>query len=924
MAPPKRPARPGSSVKGKRGQRVAGPGVGSERATSAKAERSKSAVEDEAPTPWDGGDKDLPLLDQVQELVSKQKELMALELEEAKDQALHWKRQFEQLSAAAATRQQKQHDKTTHVQTSQTRVGHPLTHRELLRLPLDVTTQCILRNLDVLDLSGEPLKLTDLEVAIKRLPRLARSAGLSLARSELGDDAARTLQKLLEFSFVSVDLSSNDLGPVGLAAVLTALPRRGTIVRLNLEANQPLASTPLIGEKLGNFVADAYRFAPNLHSLRVTLNDYLSPAGGKGKASSGGGAGKGERRGKNPLNALQFVRMLRRADGMSLGDLGLVGARLSLETTKQLAFLLGERPGQSITNLDLSYAFLGLAGAKALAGALRRPSCPLTGLHLPHNAIGSGGAEAICKALLQAKNESLTTLNLRANQITDSGGEVLRQLVLSTPTLTLLDVTHNELGGRASSRLAAASMSSASLCRVRGLDCSMAEQVKLGVHLYETRKQLRAGEPFFENMEEKAVENANGTTTTDGFLEVYHFVVPSPPSDESALKLVVECELSRKDGGLFLWRLVRQRNTPTRTVESRRVMLTGGAEGASGWMPRGQTLFLRGMIGLDALRAERGRGQDELNEEEDEEDKSEGGSTGNAEESGGAWVVSVEVQACGDNYKQLPAKEVQQMNSYVVRGLRVSWCPHWCISSPAVGNCPLPLYTSTTNHMLEENQEVGMFDQTLSAADTAAVEAEREFLGPALGLSSSAEWVCLRRVFLPKATSSLGAAVSLRALPLSSSAAKALARIEWCLVRSSPFTLDYRVLSNGEFTLVEGLEALNLPSAPRLWRWNRLQLEQGLTSVVSDAGDTISLWICAFDDQRRPVGRGDVVIEAREFQLEFADHVADLPAIAQGAVTLYSPLEMAKKSTVGSPQLLNFDRNSLPLSMCPASELAWQ
>uniref|UniRef100_A0A7S2WJM3 Uncharacterized protein n=1 Tax=Rhizochromulina marina TaxID=1034831 RepID=A0A7S2WJM3_9STRA len=929
MAPKKRPTRPESSGR-------------SQRRPQAEVKVSKDKApgkEGEAPAPWESKEaRDLPLLDQVQELVGKQKELMALELEEAQDKALHWKRQFEQLAATAATLQQAkgQPERGMAVHSA---VGHPLSHRELLRLPLDTAILKILKGLEHLDLSDEPLKAKDLEAAIKRLPRLHRSPRLSLARAGLTDDLARTLQKLLEYSFIKVDLSSNNLGAIGLAAVLTALPRRASVTELNLEDNQPLASTPLVGERLGNFLMDAYRYAPNLCSLRVTLDDYNSP-GAAAAAKAKGGA---KRRGKSPLNAVQFVRMLRRADTLTLSNLGLVGARLSLETIKQLSSLLGERPGQSLTNLDLSFAFIGFAGATALASALRRPGCPLAGLQLPHNGLGSGGTEAICEALLKSRNETLTTLNVRANQITDSGAEALRRLVLASTTLTFLELGDNDLGSRASAQLASTIVESVSLCHVRGLTCSAAQGAKVEAHLCETSKGLQAGAPFLEDAEEKALDSANGTTTSDNFMEAYHFVVPTPPKAGHGVKLVVECELSRKDAGLFIWRIVRQRNSPSRAVDSRRVLLTGGAEGASGWMPRGRTLLLRAALGLGNLAME--EPVEGLEEEKMEapsrrtkrkprkpkpdvflEADSEEEETGPVDEgSARGWILSVEVQACDEGYKALSAKEIEQANSYIVRNLRVSWCSAGLISAPFVGNQPFLFPEQPGNQQrLSRAAEAGLFNQSFVNADRASMAAEREFIGSALGLSSTTEWTCLRRVFLPRAAASIGANLSLRLSPVSASTARTLAGVEWCLVLSSPFTMEHQVLGNGDLAFVEAVKALAKPDAPRLWRWNRLDLDPSHVSTSSEAGDNVSLWVCPYNDQRQPVVSSEVVIDVQDFHLEYPDYFADLPAIEQGPVHLQDPLALAQKSTAEMHFVMDFDRNPFPMAMSSVSRLMWQ
>jgi len=84
-----------------------------------------------------------------------------------------------------------------------------------------------------------------------------------------------------------------------------------------------------------------------------------------------------------------------------------------------------------ITTLDLTFIFLGDAGAQALAG-----NHTITALDLGHNHVGDAGAQAL------AGNQTITRLDLRHNDVGDAGAQALA----GNHTITTLDVRHNPIG----------------------------------------------------------------------------------------------------------------------------------------------------------------------------------------------------------------------------------------------------------------------------------------------------------------------------------------------------------------------------------------------------------------------------------------------------------------------------------------------
>lgn len=135
-------------------------------------------------------------------------------------------------------------------------------------------------------------------------------------------------------------------------------------------------------------------------------------------------------------------------------SLGLPFARLHPRTVNDIATYAIA----SLTRLDLSFCYIGPAGAQVLALALGgggRGSRSLLHLRLPHNAIGDAGTTAIACAL--AKNHCLASLDLASNGIRSAGGTALASLFRGNLiALSRLDVGDNPLGIEASQTLASA------------------------------------------------------------------------------------------------------------------------------------------------------------------------------------------------------------------------------------------------------------------------------------------------------------------------------------------------------------------------------------------------------------------------------------------------------------------------------------
>lgn len=285
---------------------------------------------------------------------------------------------------------------------------------------------------------------------------------------------------------------------------------------LRLEANVLFSRAPDAGARLGTGLRAAIKAGGCRHlwDLSVTLDDFDStffqnaPRKTKLKKTGGPvttiGSGRGtnkavvatpalpRRNPADPMNALAFTRAFHpRASGGGLGallngddggggggrgrdsrtrkgsitSLGLPYARLHPRTVEELAAYAIS----SLTHLDLSFCYIGPAGAATLARALDgcegdqsegsatrgRGSRSLRSLKLPHNAIGDSGACALSRAL--QSNRCLKSLSLASNGIGPAGGRALAEVVgQGGSTLACVDVGDNPLGEDASRLLVAA------------------------------------------------------------------------------------------------------------------------------------------------------------------------------------------------------------------------------------------------------------------------------------------------------------------------------------------------------------------------------------------------------------------------------------------------------------------------------------
>ena len=284
------------------------------------------------------------------------------------------------------------------------------------------------------------------------LTQLARSFGSSLKahKVDLSDKrmdkaGAAVLGLTLETNttLTQLNMSGNNLGPVGAESLATALKRNtkfnlsgknlgSTVVRsiaVALEMNKHLTELNLSTNQLGPAGAESLAVALKTNTTPTVLylsGNNLGPAGAESLAAA--------------LKANSTVTQL----NLSYNNIGPVGANSLAVALETIA---------TLTDLSLLNNALGPAGAESLATALRT-NATLTDLYLYDNKLGPGGAKSLAAVL--ETNKSLTSLDLSHNYLGPADAESLAATLKRNSTLTDLNLLNNDLGPVGAESLAAA------------------------------------------------------------------------------------------------------------------------------------------------------------------------------------------------------------------------------------------------------------------------------------------------------------------------------------------------------------------------------------------------------------------------------------------------------------------------------------
>lgn len=274
-------------------------------------------------------------------------------------------------------------------------------------------------SVNTLILSHQKLEPTQLTTLRKQIPLLPQMTSLDLTNTNLTDDDAPAIVDFFnpKCGLQEIVLKNNRIDEKCLKAIASALKSKAIsgkqivqLKRLDLSHN-PFAKHP----KMGTLLGDALKTNTTLRSLAVTLDDVATLRQTRGSSYLG--------------NTTQFLLSMFHSPTVkntTLQELTLVGATLSLKTME--AF--GRARGlcfKSLTSLDMSTSLIGPQGCFELVNSITnvrpRKECALKTLKLRGNALGDQGACEL--AYLLRHNRTLTELDVRGNQITEKGAVAL-------------------------------------------------------------------------------------------------------------------------------------------------------------------------------------------------------------------------------------------------------------------------------------------------------------------------------------------------------------------------------------------------------------------------------------------------------------------------------------------------------------------
>ncbi|GLE05860.1 hypothetical protein PINS_up015041 [Pythium insidiosum] len=322
-----------------------------------------------------------------------------------------------------------------------------------------------LRGLTSLELSGLELQPSDLGVLTANLFLLERMQSLDLSNNHLDDSCTKELRAFfysLSLSFISLmpdsidvdqilnhstlrrlDLSRNLLGRGAAKAIAERLSHSSALQEFDLHGNPYFfafddasdvaralaqgifASTSLLCVRLS-----LSEWRAQLHRERLLTTAKEALVSSEPRKSARASLSRTQDAGATPAEAFtrELVELTQRHDDDNnfrhrarqqrprLHTLALVQAELTRQAVVNVMKL-----SSALVSLDLSFAFVGVAGAKVIAAALRMPSfATLSTLRLDtkprdHNGIERDARPALL-ALLQ-RNRTLVRLDLSRNDV---------------------------------------------------------------------------------------------------------------------------------------------------------------------------------------------------------------------------------------------------------------------------------------------------------------------------------------------------------------------------------------------------------------------------------------------------------------------------------------------------------------------------
>ena len=447
-----------------------------------------------------GADTDgLPLLEEVNQLIEKERLLMRLKLVEQQRVADEWKRKYDALIGASAVggksgggggnkmmaRVGAENDVS--VAAPRREVAPPATSEGVQQLLLEMADTWVL-DLARVPVDGKLLAQLNADVFSVRGAATNSISVINLASSQISDEAMLPLTAMVGKSAVqAIDLSGNDFGPTTFQQLVAAMKsRRKSPQYLLLNGNLSLmgvSAAPLLSVLTDSTWGLYLSLQDTAHGQ---LSEVAAPkgheAGKRAKGAKGGGEssaaaasaglytntvqphkaldaittlcdiinppeveqrGKGKGKGGAKATPVAPGGIVRTSKLTTMSVLGLTHAHMCTESVSKLGQLLQDA-APSLTDLDLSFSYVGQNGANMLRDALCSSACQLVRLSVVGNNLGDTGITALSEGFV--KNKTLTYLDAKTNQICPPGLRALCSALTSgagNNTLTTIDIAGN-------------------------------------------------------------------------------------------------------------------------------------------------------------------------------------------------------------------------------------------------------------------------------------------------------------------------------------------------------------------------------------------------------------------------------------------------------------------------------------------------
>lgn len=365
------------------------------------------------------GQHDVPLLDEVTSLLEKERTLMGLKVLEQQVEAQDWKRKYEalvgQVASAGGT------SDAAHVFEMAADIAAKPLKIDNFRMKIMETIRADGMNW-VVDLSNINVGTEGVVEVLKIFHGMRDSCRVTtilLRNSQLDAGCNEHMAAVISFPyFEGIDASWNSLTKPFYQSMIKALEvRRRPPQYLLLNNNPGLAGL--------SFTKMLQVLSQETWGIMVSVKDATSSPAEQGKKS------------KTAMCAADFLKVL---------NTQLVGN--NKKKTSSAAVVGKQKSGiQLLTVLGLVNSTLSRISLKLLEDTLELATATLTDLDLSFSFIGYRGMEAIKNAMSRPERSQIVRLGLKGNAFTNSMVPLLGSVVRHSTTLTFLDISHNQITG---------------------------------------------------------------------------------------------------------------------------------------------------------------------------------------------------------------------------------------------------------------------------------------------------------------------------------------------------------------------------------------------------------------------------------------------------------------------------------------------